>query len=655
MRRTGVFCALALTLLFALCAVRTVWAETGDDQTVLINQRLSVFSAEARYTFTAPSNNLYTFRSFEVGGVSGILYRYGDAAPIAQGEGFNFSARLISGARYLLVVKNGEGAQVEIMRDALGRSFDRPIQLGNLADGYDKVIARPYDTHWYAFTAPSNGTYVIATSSEIDTLGYLMDASGQVLATSDDAYSSYERNFLMEVGLTAGQGYLLRVSAKGNMTGAYHLSVLEPEEGAPSLEALTMSLDRVMLRSGDVTQLSAAAAPDGAQAFVRWVSTDLAVAKVTQQGEVIAISPGECDVIAYSGGRAEAKCRVTVQSIPLKEVHFELDALELPRRQTAALHYAVMPLDASNQRMGFSSSDESVATVDGSGVVTAVAEGQAIITVTSADGGYQSSLTVTVSRAEPVYRALLVGEQRYVDGRLRTGSINTTQGMADLLANSGAPGGYKVTMKLDSTRKELVQAIRDAFRDAEPTDVSLFYINCHGGFDSGRAWLELHDGSRVTAIQLEQILRKIPGTVIVMIDCCQSGAFLSTTAHYDFNRGVTQAFSRGAASGFVKSKYRVMTSSSSTQDSYRISFDGADSEAAMATVFVRSLCEAGGWDLIKDRKTSMRADLDKNRVVSFEEAYLYTRRRVRQYLSRSTVLQDVQVFPRGAMLAMFSR
>jgi hypothetical protein len=287
--------------------------------------------------------------------------------------------------------------------------------------------------------------------------------------------------------------------------------------------------------------------------------------------------------------------------------------------------------------------------------VTAAKEGQAVITLTSADGGHESSMTVSVTRAEPAYRALLMGEQRYLDGRLRTGSINTTQGMADLLFSSGAPGGYKVTMKLDSTREDLVSAIRSAFRDATPSDVSLFYINCHGGYDRGSAWLELHDGSRVTARQLEQMLRKIPGTVIVMIDCCQSGAFLSSSAHADFNRGVTQAFTGGGAAAFAKTKYRVMTSSSSTQDSYRISFDGADSESAMATVFVRSLCEAGGWDLVKDHKTAMRADLDKDKVVTFEEAYRYTRRRVKQYLMSSTVQQDVQVYPAGSMFPMFLR
>lgn len=652
MRRTGVACALALMLLFALCFGLFALAA---DKTSPLNQRLTISALEERIAFTGPSNNLYTFRFFGAGGASGALYQDGGALPIAEGDGFNFSARLITDAEYILVVKNGAGGVVEIMRDALGRSFDRPIELKNLADGYDKVVARAYDTHWYAFTAPVSGPYVVETSSEIDTAGYLLDAEGCEIATSDDAFPPYERNFRLEANLTAGTTYSLRVSAKSDSTGAYHLSVREPVEGAPELTALSVSQAELPMRSGDVQQLTANEQPEGARAFVRWVSTDQGVARVTQDGVVIAVAPGSCDVIAYSGEKAKASCRVTVLSIPIQEVHFELDQLELPRNKTTQLKYAVMPMDASDQRMSFESSDEAVATVDESGLVTAVGEGQAVITLTSADGGHTSSITIQVTRAEPAYRALLMGEQRYLDGRLRTGSINTTQGMADLLANSGVPGGYKVTMKLDSTREDLISAIRSAFEDATPSDVSLFYINCHGGYDRGGAWLELHDGSRVTARQLEQMLRKISGTVIVMIDCCQSGAFLSSTAHADFNRGVTQAFTGGGAASFSKSKYRVMTSSSSTQDSYRISFNGADSESDMATVFVRSLCEAGGWDLIKDHKTAMRADLDKNKVVTFEEAYRYTSRRIKKYLQEVGVRQDVQVYPSGSMLPMFIR
>ena len=654
MRRTEGLLALALIFAFALCFSDFARAE---DITAPVNERLAVSSGEARFTFTAPSNNLYTFSIFGAPGASGLLYAFGDSAPLASGDGFSFSARLIMGARYLLVVKNGRGGAVEIMRDALGRSFDRPIQMNNLKDGYDKVIARAYDTHWYSFTAPWSGTYTVTTTSEIDTVGYLLDEEGREITSSDDAYAPYEPNFRLEANLEAGRTYLMRVSAKGSMSGAYHLSVIEPEPGAPPLSGIALDFQELVLRSSETRQLTATVEPEGARADVKWLSTDLSVARVSGTGEGTAVAPGSCDVIAFSGEAVQSACRVTVESIPLQEVHFELDALEIPRKKSAQLGYAVMPLDASDQRMTFESSDKAVVTVDERGVVTGVSEGQAVVTVTSVDGGFESRLTVTVTRAEPVYRALLMGEQRYADGRLRIGSVNTTQGVADLLKNSGVSGGYNVTMKLDSTRKDLVAAIRNTFRDAEPTDVSLFYINCHGGFDSGRAWLELHDGSRVTAQQLEQMLRRIPGTVIVMIDCCQSGAFLSRTAHYDFNRGVLQAFTGGSATSFALSKYRVMTSSSSAQDSYRISFSGAESEAAMATVFVRALSEAGGWDLIKDRKTSLRADLDKNRTVTFEEAYRYARRRVRFYLNQSKVPveQDVQVFPRGSMFTLFKR
>jgi hypothetical protein len=223
---------MALMLLFALCL--GIFAR-ADDRTSPLNQRLLISAQEEQYAFTGPSNNLYTFRCFGADGASGALYQNGGDDPIAQGDGFDFSARLITGASYRLVVKNGAGGAVEIMRDALGRCFDRPIQLNNLADGYDKVIARAYDTHWYRFIAPSTGTYVISTSSEIDTLGYLLDASGLEAASSDDAFPPYERNFRIEANLIEGAAYLLRISAKGDLTGAYHLSILAPDPDAPPL------------------------------------------------------------------------------------------------------------------------------------------------------------------------------------------------------------------------------------------------------------------------------------------------------------------------------------------------------------------------------------------------------------------------------------
>ncbi|MDR1287659.1 MAG: Ig-like domain-containing protein, partial [Treponema sp.] len=62
----------------------------------------------------------------------------------------------------------------------------------------------------------------------------------------------------------------------------------------------------------------------------------------------------------------------------------------------AALIPTVMPGDATNKNVTWSSSDTGVASVN-NGVVSAVAAGTATITVTTQDGGYTDTCTVTVT------------------------------------------------------------------------------------------------------------------------------------------------------------------------------------------------------------------------------------------------------------------
>ncbi|WP_421897548.1 chondroitinase-B domain-containing protein [Marinoscillum sp.] len=61
------------------------------------------------------------------------------------------------------------------------------------------------------------------------------------------------------------------------------------------------------------------------------------------------------------------------------------------------LSATITPADATNQGVTYSSSNTSVATVSGSGLVMAVAEGTATITVTTDDGGYTDTSIITVS------------------------------------------------------------------------------------------------------------------------------------------------------------------------------------------------------------------------------------------------------------------
>ena len=66
---------------------------------------------------------------------------------------------------------------------------------------------------------------------------------------------------------------------------------------------------------------------------------------------------------------------------------------------TLTLVAAVTPANATNKAVTFESSSESVATVDEDGVVTAVGAGSATITVTTADGDYTDTASITVTAA----------------------------------------------------------------------------------------------------------------------------------------------------------------------------------------------------------------------------------------------------------------
>lgn len=80
------------------------------------------------------------------------------------------------------------------------------------------------------------------------------------------------------------------------------------------------------------------------------------------------------------------------QSIGVTGVTISGSDLELNVEQTSQLTATVEPENATNKNVEWESDDTSVATVSESGLVTAVSEGVAIITVTTKDGGFEDSV-----------------------------------------------------------------------------------------------------------------------------------------------------------------------------------------------------------------------------------------------------------------------
>ncbi len=85
-----------------------------------------------------------------------------------------------------------------------------------------------------------------------------------------------------------------------------------------------------------------------------------------------------------------------MDAVLVAELRLDSDGIILDDGQTVQLSVEVLPANATYRTVAWSSSDESVATVDQTGMVMAIAEGTATITVKSSDGNAETSTTVTV-------------------------------------------------------------------------------------------------------------------------------------------------------------------------------------------------------------------------------------------------------------------
>ncbi|MBQ2804436.1 MAG: Ig domain-containing protein [Clostridia bacterium] len=88
------------------------------------------------------------------------------------------------------------------------------------------------------------------------------------------------------------------------------------------------------------------------------------------------------------------------EKIAVTGVSLDKTAVSLLVNETAQLKATVAPADADNKRVTWTSSDNNVAEVSVTGVVTAKANGTATITAKTADGGFTATCTVTVSSIE---------------------------------------------------------------------------------------------------------------------------------------------------------------------------------------------------------------------------------------------------------------
>ena len=170
------------------------------------------------------------------------------------------------------------------------------------------------------------------------------------------------------------------------------------KEETVGVSSVTVTPSRIEIIEGGSAALSASVSPEAASdRAVAWSSSDRSVATVDKTGTVQGLKPGTATVTATAEGKS-GTCAVTVKAKAVNVTEVTLDKTELTLTEggTETLTATVRPDNADNRKVTWSSDKTEIATVDGDGRVTAVKAGEAVITVTTEDGGKTASCKVTV-------------------------------------------------------------------------------------------------------------------------------------------------------------------------------------------------------------------------------------------------------------------
>lgn len=165
---------------------------------------------------------------------------------------------------------------------------------------------------------------------------------------------------------------------------------------------IALNKSDTIMQVGEYIIVSAVVRPANAtDKKVTWSTSNSKVATVSSSGKIVAKKAGTATITATTsnGKKAEIKITVTEKFINVTSISLNKENATLNVGESVSLSATVLPKDASNKGIIWSSSDESVATVK-DGKVTAKKAGTTTITATSKDGNKKAVCTITVKEKE---------------------------------------------------------------------------------------------------------------------------------------------------------------------------------------------------------------------------------------------------------------
>ena len=212
-------------------------------------------------------------------------------------------------------------------------------------------------------------------------------------------------------GVAAGETELTVTTADGGHTATIPVKVVAEKVAVTGIKWINAPWKGYQIGSGSVTQIfvlqiSPNNATDVGVTFTSSDTNVMTINNVTYDKNLIivdfyAVGGGEATITATTndgGFTATTETMTVIQAVLVESIEFSKESYAMNVGDVLALMPTVLPKNADNKKIEWSTSNTSIISVDKQGMVEALAIGDAVVTASATDGsGVKANVTINVS------------------------------------------------------------------------------------------------------------------------------------------------------------------------------------------------------------------------------------------------------------------
>ena len=216
--------------------------------------------------------------------------------------------------------------------------------------------------------------------------------------SSDESIVTVDSNGNIK-GIKPGKAEITVTSSNGKKA----VCTVNVVEETVDVQKILLTINKKNINVGSTTQIKAKIEPENAtNRELVWTTSDKNIATVDENGVVKGKKSGTVTITAKTkDGKVVASTKITINDVPKKieSLSFAQNNVSIKKGDTTKLIVTVKPTELSNSKLTWTSSDESIVSVDIYGNIKGIKPGKAQITVTSSNGK-KAECTVNVIEEE---------------------------------------------------------------------------------------------------------------------------------------------------------------------------------------------------------------------------------------------------------------